>query len=116
MSRGTATVAAESNVSGIIKSLNVLEDDLDSLGGKVGDMKKQLAARTQSQIESMREKTREMAAKEAEVIINKSKAKAEAESKDIKERGEARLAEIKSAVDANFEGAVKDVVSTILKP
>ena len=116
MSKGSASVAAESNVSGIIKSLSALEDNLDSLGGKVGDMKKQLAARAQSQIESMMEKTREMASKEAEVIINESRAAAEAESKGITERGEARLAEIKSAVDDNFEGAVKDVVSTILKP
>ena len=30
---------AESKVTGIIKTLNVLEDNLDSLTGKVGDMK-----------------------------------------------------------------------------
>jgi V/A-type H+-transporting ATPase subunit G/H len=29
---------AESKVTGIIKSLNALEDDLDSLTGKVSDM------------------------------------------------------------------------------
>ena len=31
----------ESKVTGIIQSLNGLEDDLDSLTDKVGDMKKQ---------------------------------------------------------------------------
>ena len=33
---------AESKVTGIIQSLNSLEDDLDSLNIKVDDMKKQL--------------------------------------------------------------------------
>ena len=37
---------AESKVTGIIKNLNVLEDDLDSLTDKVGDMKKQLNVKT----------------------------------------------------------------------
>jgi len=40
------TDVGESKVTGIIKSLNVLEDDLDSLTGKVGDMKKQLTVKT----------------------------------------------------------------------
>jgi len=111
-----AGVMAESQVSGIIKSLGVLEDDLDSLNAKAGEMKKQLAIKAQSQIESMTEKTRQMATKEAEIIINKSKEKAEAESKRISDEGEAKLSEIKSSVDSNFEGAVDSVVSIILKP
>ena len=40
---------AESKVTGIIKSLNALEDDLDALNGKVADMKKQLAVKTQTE-------------------------------------------------------------------
>ncbi len=56
---------AESKVTGIIKSLNGLEDDLDSLTGKVGDMKKQLSVKTLSEIDTLLEKTREMATKEA---------------------------------------------------
>ena len=116
MGKDSAPAMAESQVSEIIKSLNGLEDDLDSLNGKVGEMKKQLAIGAQTQIESLTEKTREMATKEAQAIIDESKAEAESKSKKITEAGADKLAEIKSAVDANFESAVKDVVSTILKP
>ena len=34
---------AESKVTGIIQSLSALEDDLDSLNGKIAEMKKQLS-------------------------------------------------------------------------
>ncbi len=106
---------AESKVTGIIKSLNALEDDLDSLTSKVGDMKKQLSIKAQSEIDNLLEKTREMATKEAEVIINASKDKANAESTKISQEGEAKLSEIQSSIDANFDEAVKHVVSTVLK-
>jgi V/A-type H+-transporting ATPase subunit G/H len=106
---------AESKVTGIVKSLNVLEDDLDSLTGKVGDMKQQLNVKTLSEIDTLLEKTREMATKEAEVIINESKEKANAESAKIAEEGDSKLAEIESNVNSNFDDMVKHVVSTILK-
>jgi hypothetical protein len=66
---------AESKVTGIIKTLNVLEGDLDSLTGKVGDMKKQLNVKTLSEIDTLLEKIRGMATKEAEVLINAAKKK-----------------------------------------
>ncbi len=106
---------AESKVTGIIKSLNALEDDLDSLNGKVADMKKQLAVKAQNEIDVLLEKTQEIATKEAEVIINASKEKATAESAKITQEGEAKLSELQSNVDANFDEAVKHVVSTVLK-
>ncbi len=106
---------AESKVTGIIKTLNVLEDDLDSLTGKVGDMKKQLNVKTLTEIDALLEKTREMATKEAEVIINAAKEKANTESAKIAQDGESKLAEIDSNVNANFDDMVKHVVSTILK-
>ena len=106
---------AESKVTGIIKTLNGLEDDLDSLTGKVGDMKKQLNVKTLSEIDTLLEKTREMATKEAEVIINAAKEKANAESAKITQDGESKLAEIDSNVNSNFDDMVKHVVSTILK-
>jgi V/A-type H+-transporting ATPase subunit G/H len=109
------TDVAESKVTGIIKTLNVLEDDLDSLTGKVGDMKKQLNVKTLSEIETLLEKTREMATKEAEVIINAAKEKANTESVKIAQDGESKLAEIDSNVNSNFDDMVKHVVSTILK-
>jgi len=106
---------AESKVVGIMKSLSALEDDLDSLNSKVGDMKKQLFVKAQTEIDSLLEKTREIATKEAEIIINASKEKATAESVKIAQEGDAKLSEIQSNVGANFDEAVKHVVSTILK-
>ena len=109
------TDVAESKVTGIIKTLNVLEGDLDSLTGKVGDMKKQLNVKTLTEIDTLLEKTREMATKEAEVIINAAKEKANTESAKIAQDGESKLAEIDSNVNSNFDDMVKHVVSTILK-
>ena len=106
---------AESKVTGIIKSLNILEDDLDSLNSKVGDMKKQLSVKSQTEIYNILEKTREMATKEAETIIIASKEKATAESVKISQAGDTKLSEIQSNIDANFDEAVKHVVTTILK-
>jgi V/A-type H+-transporting ATPase subunit G/H len=106
---------AESKVTGIIQSLNGLEDDLDSLNSKVADMKKQLSARAQNEIDKLIEKIREMATKEAEIIINTSKDRANAESAKITQEGEAKLSEIQSNIGANFDEAVKHVVSTVLK-
>jgi len=106
---------AESKVTGIITSLNALEDDLDSLISKVGDMKKQLSVKTVTEIDNLLEKTREMATKEAEIIINASKDKATSESVKIAQEGDAKLSEIQSNIDANFNEAVKHVVSTVLK-
>jgi V/A-type H+-transporting ATPase subunit G/H len=109
------TDVAESKVTGIIKTLNVLENDLDSLSGKVGDMKKQLNVKTLSEIDTLLEKTRDMATKEAEVIINAAKEKANTESVQIAQEGDSKLAEIESNVNSNFDDMVKHVVSTILK-
>jgi len=106
---------AESKVTGIIQSLNGLEDDLDSLNSKVADMKKQLTVKAQNEIDKLLEKTRAMAIKEAEVIINASKDKANLESTKIIKEGEAKLAEIQSKIDSNFDEAVRHVVSTVLK-
>jgi V/A-type H+-transporting ATPase subunit G/H len=106
---------AESKVTGIITSLNALEDDLDSLNSKVGDMKKQLSVKAITEIDNLLEKTREMATKEAEIIINASKDKATAESAKIVQEGDVKLSEIQSKIDANFDEAVKHVVSTVLK-
>ncbi len=106
---------AESKVTGIIQSLSGLEDDLDSLNSKVGDMKKQLSLKAQTEIDTLLEKTREMATKEAEAIINSSKEKAKAESAKIVQEGEAKLSEINSKIDAGFDEAVRQVVSTVLK-
>ena len=106
---------AESKVTGIIKSLSSLEDDLDSLTNKVSDMKKQLSVKAQNEIDSLLEKTQEMATKEAEVLINAAKEKATSESEKIAQEGKTKLSEIQFKIDENFDEAVKHVVSTVLK-
>jgi len=106
---------AESKVTSIIQSLKGLEDDLDSLNGKVADMKKQLTVKALNEIDKLLDKTREMATKEAEVIINAAKTKATAESSKITKEGQQKLSEIQSNIDAHFDEAVKHVVSTVLK-
>ncbi|MDH3278473.1 MAG: conserved oligomeric Golgi complex subunit 6 [Nitrosopumilus sp.] len=106
---------AESKVTGIIQSLTGLEDDLDSLNTKVSEMKKQLSMKAQTEIDKLLEKTKDMALKEAEVIINASREKANTESKRIAQDGEDKLSEIKSKIDSNFDEAVRHVVSTVLK-
>ena len=106
---------AESKVTGIIQSLSGLEDDLDSLNSKVGDMKKQLSLKAQTEINKKKKKTREMATQEAETIINASKEKANTESAKIAQDGEAKLSEINAKIDTGFDEAVRQVVSTVLK-
>ncbi|NJK77619.1 MAG: hypothetical protein HC944_00550 [Nanoarchaeota archaeon] len=106
---------AESKVTEIIQSLNGLEDNLDSLNGKVADMKKQLSVKALNEIDKLLEKTREMATKEAENIINASKTKASVESEKIAKEGKSKVTEIQSNIDAHFDEAVKHVVSTVLK-
>ena len=52
---------------------------------------------------------------EIEAIINSSKEKAKKESAKIVQEGEAKLSEINSKIDAGFDEAVRQVVSTVLK-
>ena len=99
---------AESKVTGIVKALSGLEDDLDSLNSNLADMKKNLNIKAQNEIDELMAKTREMATKEA-------KAKAESESAKITQDGEAKLQEVQSQIDAGLDDAVKHVVSTVLK-
>lgn len=106
---------AESKVTGIIQSLNKLEEDIDSLNATVADMKKQLSVKTQNEIDRLMEKTRETATKEAESIINASKEKATADAAKISQDGETKIEQIKSNIDSSFDEAVKHVVSTVLK-
>lgn len=103
-------------VDGIIKALSGLESDIDSLNLKLNDMKKQLTSKTQKEIENLMEKTKEIATKEAESIILESKSNAEAESQKILQKGEETFTKIKKNIDTNFNSAVDDVVSSVLKP
>tara|TARA_B100000929_G_scaffold49129_1_gene35622 strand:+ start:2318 stop:2650 length:333 start_codon:yes stop_codon:yes gene_type:complete len=106
---------ATTKVDGIIKTLSDLESNIDSLNEKLTDMKKHLNSITQKEIEQLMEKTKIMATEEAERLIAASKTKAESESTEILQEGEKKLVEIQQNIDTNFDSAVKDAVSTIMK-
>lgn len=116
MKEAAQTAVADSRVSKIIKSLSELEGDLDSLNVKVADMRKSLNAKAQKEVETLREKTTQMAIKEAEAMISETKAKAEAQAKKIAADGAAKLEKLKGVIDSKSNEAVDSVVSTILKP
>ena len=52
---------------------------------------------------------------QAERLIPAAKTKAESESTEILQKGEKKLVEIQQNIDINFDSAVKDAVSTIMK-
>jgi V/A-type H+/Na+-transporting ATPase subunit G/H len=106
---------SESKVTTIVQSLTGLENNLDSLHNKVADMKKQLSVKTLNEIESLFNKTREMATNEAGEIITTSKKTATAKSDQIFKEGQLKLSQIQSNIDAHFGEAVKHIVSTVLK-
>ena len=102
-------------VDGIIKTLSNLEANIDSLNEKLADMKKHLNSTAQKEIDQLMEKVKIMATKEAEHIILESKTKAESESVKILQEGDKNLADIQKNIDSNFDSAVKESVSTIMK-
>jgi len=102
-------------VDGIIKSLSELESEIDSINLGLADMKKSLNSIAQKEIDSLLEQTRKIANSEAESLISDSKSKAESESQKITQEGEAKITEIQQNIDSNFDSAVENAVSTILK-
>ena len=106
---------AVSKVEGIIKTLSELEENIDSLNEKVADMKKKLHTRVENEVEILREKVVEMATKESESIISKTRDAANQDAKKILNDGEKSLAEIKTKISEKFNDAVEDTISSILK-
>ena len=111
---GSETVA-ESRVGEIVNSLSLLEDDIDSLDAKVGDMKRNIIAKTQSEIDALLVETKKLAAKDAEIVINKAKEAATVEAAQVTTQGESKVSDMHSKINTNFDSAVKDVVSFMLK-
>ncbi len=107
--------AAESRVTGIVKALSSLEGDIDSLNARISEVQKSINSATQSELATLRQKTREMATREAESIIDAAKSRAESEASQIAQAGQSRLSETRSKIDASFDEAVGIVVSTVLK-
>lgn len=107
---------AESKVSGIVKALGGLEDNLDSLDSTVADMKHQLTLKAQKEVAIMYEKVREMANQEAEDLVRQAKEKADVEAARISKEADSQLEQIRANIDSGFEDAVGVVVDTIMKP
>ena len=110
-----STTIAESKVTGIVKALSGLEDDIDSLNSNVSEIQKNINSKTQSELVTLMDKTKEMALKEAESIISAAKSKAETEAAKIAQQGQTNLTQTQSKIDASFDEAIKTVVSTVLK-
>ena len=91
-------------VDEIINSLSELESEIDSVNLSLTDMKKSLNSFAQREIDSLLEQTRKMATSEAE-----------SESQKITKNGESKIIEIQQNIDSNFDSAVDNAVSTILK-
>lgn len=108
-------VGGGSDVAGIIEALSALEADIDSLDAGIDGMKRRLAARAQSEIDSLFAGTREAASREAGQIVSKARADAEAEAARIAEAGHARMEELRARIDAGMDGAVEHVVSSVLR-
>jgi len=106
---------AVSKVEGIIKTLSELEENIDSLNEKVADMKKKLHARVENEVENLREKVVEIATKEAESMISKTRDAANQDAKKILNDGEKSLAEIKTKINEKFDEAVEYTIASILK-
>lgn len=106
---------AESKVTSIVNALSALEDDIDSLNSSVSEVQKGINTKTQAELVTLMEKTKEMATKEAESIITAAKSKAEGEAARITQEGQSVLTKIQSQIDANFDQAVEIAVSTVLK-
>ncbi|CAI9830937.1 MAG: hypothetical protein MPI95_06950 [Nitrosopumilus sp.] len=102
-------------VAAIVRSLGGLEDDLDRLEEDAAKMGRQLAAGAQTEAESLMEAVRKEAGAEAARIVEAAKKEAEAGSRDAQAAGEARVQEMRSKIDANFDKAVERVVSTVLE-
>ena len=118
-SKGTkqvaSTTAAPSKVDGIIKALSGLESDIDSLNQNLAEMKKELNQKAQHEIDRLKEQVVQMATKEAESIISQAREKAQAEGQRISTAGDVNLKDVQDKIDANFNKAVDNVVSTVLK-
>ena len=106
---------AESRVTGIIRALSVLEDDIDSLNSRTPEAQKAISSRAQSELASLRERTRKMAAAEAESIMGAARTRAEAEAARIAQEGASRISAIQSRINDGFDEAVDIVASAVLK-
>lgn len=110
-----ASTAAPEKVQVIIKALSGLESNIDSLNGKLADIKKELNQRAQSEIDKLQEQVIQMATKEAEITISESRENAKSESQRILTAGDVNLKDVQNKIDAKFNEAVDYVVSTVLK-
>lgn len=103
-----------SSIEYIISALSGLENDIDNLTSRVGDMKKRLIAYSNEEIEKLKQQIITIADKEAKKIIDDTKREAEEESSVIVKEADEILAKIKKNIDSSYGKAVERVVTLIL--
>ena len=101
---------SHSTVETIVSALSELENDIDRLYGHVEEMKKQIIAHSNEEIDKLKQQIINLANEEAKQIVDTAKAEAEAESENVGEVGRANLANIRKNIKASFDTTVDSIV------
>ena len=105
---------SHSEVETIISALSELENDIDSMYGRVEEMRRRIIAHSDEEIENLKQRIITLANEEAKQIVDSTKAEAEAESEEIGEIGRANLANIRKNIKASFDATVDSIVQAVL--
>jgi dsDNA-specific endonuclease/ATPase MutS2 len=105
---------SHSAVETIINALSELENDIDGMYGRVEEMRRRIIARSDEEIENLKQQIITLANEEAKQIVDNAKAEAEAESEEIGEIGRANLANIRKNIKASFDSTVDSIIHAVL--
>ena len=105
---------SHSTVETIINALSELENDIDGMYGRVEEMRRRIIARSDEEIENLKQQIITLANEEAKQIVDNAKAEAEAESEEIGEIGRANLANIRKNIKASFDSTVDSIIQAVL--
>jgi vacuolar-type H+-ATPase subunit H len=105
---------SHSAVETIVSALSELENDIDTIYGRVDEMKRRIITHSDEEIEKLKQHIITIANEEAKQIVDSTKAEAEAESEKIGEIGRANLATIRKNIKASFDATVDSIVQAVL--
>jgi vacuolar-type H+-ATPase subunit H len=105
---------SHSAVETIVSALSELENDIDTMYGRVEEMKRRIITHSDEEIEKLKQHIISIANEEAKQIVDSTKAEAEAESEKIGEIGRANLANIRKNIKASFDATVDSIVQAVL--
>ena len=103
------------SVESIIKALSELENDIDTIGFRVEELKKRMINQSHEEIERLKQQLISTAQEEAKKIIDKAKLEAETESVVITKESEENLARIRKNIDSLSDTIVDKIVKMIIK-